>query len=90
MHALLVAISGKLSGCQEQPLFDRYAYNFNTLITVAVYSVSIGGRSGQMGLFSQEKYLHMVQYFSTKTIVTDGYPLGVLVSTPILLLFPKK
>ena len=23
--------SGKLSGCQEQPLFERYAYNFNTL-----------------------------------------------------------
>ena len=31
LHTLLVAMSGKPSGCLEQPLFERYAYNLNTL-----------------------------------------------------------
>ena len=31
LHTLFVAMSGKLSGCQEKPLFESYAYNLNTL-----------------------------------------------------------
>ena len=31
LHTLLVGMSGKLSGCQEQPVFERYASHFNTL-----------------------------------------------------------
>ena len=39
--------------------------------------------------FSWEKSLYMGPYFSKK-ILTNGVPFGVLVSTPILPLFPAK